>query len=52
MKNNRDSLAFVIGIFTCIITILSLAVAIFALADKKKKKEEKELEDYLDVSIN
>ena len=55
MKNNnssRDSLAFLIGVVTSIVTVLSLFVALFALIDKKKKKEERELEEYLDASIN
>jgi hypothetical protein len=34
-----------------IVTVLSLTTAIFVLCDKKKKKEEKELEDYLENSI-
>ena len=51
MKNNKDNLAFVIGVITCLVTILSLTVAIVALFDKKKKKEEKELEEYLEASI-
>ena len=54
MKNNNkySSLAFIIGVFTSIVTVLSLTVAIFTLVDKKKKREEKELEEYLDTSIN
>ena len=54
MKNNNKtgSLAFIIGVITSVITVMSLAVAIFALFDRKKKKEDKELQDYLDTSIN
>ncbi|MBQ3093365.1 MAG: hypothetical protein IJC57_03830 [Clostridia bacterium] len=54
MKNNNKtgSLAFIIGVITSAITVMSLAVAIFALFDRKKKKEDKELQDYLDTSIN
>ena len=52
MRNNKDNLAFVIGVITCLVTILSLTVAIVALFDKKKKKEEKDLEEYLEASIN
>lgn len=52
MKNSKCSLAFVIGVITSVITVLSLTVAIFALIDKKKKKEDRELEEYLDASIN
>lgn len=52
MRNNKDNLAFVIGVITRLVTILSLTVAIVALFDKKKKKEEKELEEYLEASIN
>ncbi len=52
MKNSKDNLAFVIGVITSVVTVLSLIVAIFALIDRKKKREEKELEEYLDASIN
>lgn len=52
MRNSKDNLAFVVGVVTSIVTVLSLIVAIFALIDKKKKREEKELEEYLDASIN
>ena len=52
INNKTGSLAFIIGVITSVITVMSLAVAIFALFDRKKKKEDKELQDYLDTSIN
>ncbi len=54
MKNNSktNSLAFILGVVTSVITVLSLTVSIFVLLDRKKKKEDKELQDYLDTSIN
>lgn len=55
MKYNKDSgnLAFVLGVVTSVVTILSLAVALFAILDRKKKeKEDRELQEYLDTSIN
>ena len=51
MKSSKYSLAFVIGVVTSIVTVLSLTVAIVALIDKKKK-EDRELEEYLDASIS
>lgn len=53
MKSKDNSIVILIaGIITSIITIMSLSVALFVIIDKrKKKKEEKELEDYLETSI-
>jgi len=50
-NNSKCSLAFIIGIVTSIVTVLSLTVACLALLDKKKKREEKELEEYLETTI-
>lgn len=53
VRNNKSSnLAFIVGVVTSVITIMSLAIAMFALFDRKKKKEDKELQDYLETSIN
>ena len=44
MKNNNraSGLAFIIGVVTSVITVMSLTVSIFVLLDRKKK-EDKEL---------
>ena len=55
MKNNENSsrygVAFIIGITTAMITILSLVTAVLVLRDKKRKKEDKQLEEYLENTI-
>ncbi len=40
------------GIVATAITLMSLAIALLVILDRKKKKEEKELDDYLETSIN
>ena len=40
------------GVVTSVIAIMSLAITAIVVLDKKKKKEERELEDYLETSIN
>jgi len=50
-SENKYGAAFIIGIATAIITILSLVTTILVLKDKKKKKEDKQLEDYLENTI-
>ena len=40
------------GIIATVITLMSLAIALLVILDRKKKKEEKELDDYLEESIN
>lgn len=40
------------GIIATVITLMSLAIALLVILDRKKKKEEKELDDYLEASIN
>ncbi len=51
-NNNRCGLTIVIGIITSLITIMSLAIAVFIILDKKKKKEDRELEEYLESTIS
>lgn len=42
----------IVWVITSIIAIMSLSVALFVVIDKRhKKKEEKELEEYLETSI-
>lgn len=51
-KNNSQFIILIAGIITSVITIMSLSITLFVIMDKrKKKKEEKELEDYLETSI-
>mgnify|MGYP007035338167 CR=1 FL=1 len=51
-KSNSAFIVLVAGIITAVITIMSLSITLFVIMDKKrKKKEEKELEDYLETSI-
>ncbi len=49
-KKNGFSI-FTVAI-SVIITVMSLTVALLVILDQKKKKEEKELDDYLEASIN
>ncbi len=55
MRNNETSgrygIAFIVGITTAIVTILSLVTTILVLRDKKRKKEDKQLEEYLENTI-
>lgn len=50
-RNNNYGLTLVVGTVAAIITIMSLAVTIFVLLDRKRKKEDKELEEYLESTI-
>lgn len=40
------------GVIATAITLMSLAIALLVILDRKKKKEDKELDDYLEASIN
>lgn len=40
------------GAVAMLITLMSLTIALLVILDRKKKKEEKELDDYLETSIN
>lgn len=51
-EKGNSAVVLIAGIVTSVITIMSLAITLFVIMDKKKrKKEEKELEDYLETSI-
>lgn len=53
MENrNRCGLTIAIGIITSIITIMSLTVAMFVLLDRKRRREDRELEEYLESTIS
>lgn len=51
-EKSKSTLGLFWGIIASLITLMSLAIAMFVIVDKKKKKEEQELEDYLETSIN
>jgi hypothetical protein len=50
-NESRCGLTIAVGLITSIITLMSLAIAIFVILDKKKRKEERELEEYLEGTI-
>ena len=53
MKNkNGYCTAILIGIVASLFTIISVVTAVMIMLDRKKKREDKELEDYLETSIN
>ena len=51
-NRNRCGLTIIVGIIASFITIMSLAIAMFVILDKKKKKEDRELEEYLESTIS
>lgn len=53
MKNkNRCYFPIFIGVVTSILTVTSVLVAVLWMLDRKKKREDKELDEYLETSIN
>lgn len=51
-EKNKCGLTIIIGIITSILTVASIAAAAWWLLDRKKKREDRELEEYLEASIN
>jgi hypothetical protein len=51
-NKNKCGLTIAVGIITSIITVVSLAIGVFMILDKKRKREEKELEEYLESTIS
>ena len=51
-ERSRYSLTIIIGIITSIITVASIVAAALWIIDRKKKREDRELEEYLETSIN
>ena len=51
-ERNQTGIGMFWGIIASLVTLMSLAIAMFVIIDKRKKREEKELEDYLETSIN
>ncbi len=53
MKNkNRCYLPIFIGVLTSVLTFTSVLIAVLWMFDRKKKREDKELDEYLETSIN
>ncbi|MDO4199461.1 MAG: hypothetical protein Q4D57_01695 [Clostridia bacterium] len=51
-EKNRCGLTIIIGIITSLVTVASIVVATLWILDRKKKREDRELEEYLETSIN
>lgn len=51
-EKNRCGLTIIIGIITSVVTVASIVAAALWLLDRKKKREDRELEEYLETSIN
>lgn len=51
-EKNRCGITIIVGIITSIITVASIVAAAFWIIDRKKKREDRELEEYLETSIN
>ena len=47
----RNSKGFFISMLGLLLAIISIVIAIVLLVERKKKKEDKELDDYLENSI-
>ena len=47
----RDNKGFILSIISIALTIISIILTIIFFIEKKKKREEKELDDYLENSI-
>ena len=50
-KNKLSSMMFV-GIIASVFTIITVAVSMVLLFERKKKREDTELDEYLESSIN
>lgn len=52
MKNeNKYGLSVAIGVVSAVIAIMSLAIALFVV-DERKKQEDRELDEYLEAEIS
>ena len=49
---NRYSLIFLVGVIASFVTVVTVAVSLILVFDRRKKREEQELEDYLESGIN
>lgn len=51
-RNNKRGFMTLLGIVTSVATIISLISAVLIIMDRKKKKDDRELEEYLEAAIN
>lgn len=52
MENkNKISFALLVGIIASLVTIASVVASVLIIMDRKKKREDKELDEYLESSI-
>ena len=51
-EKNRCGITIIVGIITSIVTVASIVVAAWWLLARKKKRDDRELEEYLETSIN
>ena len=51
-EKNRCGVTIIVGIITSVITVASIIAMGLWLLDRKKKREDRELEEYLETSIN
>lgn len=51
-EKNNSAVIIISGIIASVIALMSLSIALFVILDKRRKrKEERELEDYLESVI-
>lgn len=51
-EKNRCGITIIVGIITSVLTVATIVAAALWLLDRKKKREDRELEEYLESSIN
>lgn len=51
-EKNRCGITIIVGIITSILTVAAIVATALWLLDRKKKREDRELEEYLEASIN
>ena len=51
-EKNRCGMTIIVGVITSIITVAAIVATTLWLLDRKKKREDRELEEYLEASIN
>lgn len=51
-EKSRCGVTIIVGIITSVITVASIVAATLWILDRKKKREDRELEEYLETSIN
>ena len=51
-EKNNCAVTIIIGIITSLVTVASIVVAILWAINRRKKREDRELDEYLETSIN